>query len=239
MANRFPALSEIILHEDEHLLVVNKPPYLPSLEERQGGTLNLLQMVRQAYPEASLAHRLDKETSGALAVGKDAETYRHLSLQFQKRQVEKVYWAVAEGVWQWKEEMIDLPLASVKGRARVSRSKGKPAQTVIKTLQTFRHYTLVECRPVTGRMHQIRVHLQSVGAPIAADVAYGGKLPLVSNLKRNYRPKDEREERPMMPRVALHAKELHLNTLDEKRASVEAPHPNDFQTFLKMLERYD
>jgi 23S rRNA pseudouridine955/2504/2580 synthase len=101
---------------------------------------------------------LDKETSGALIIAKNPEAYRNISMQFEHRQVKKVYHAVIEGTHVFEELFIDLPILNVgKGTVTISKQDGKRAETWFQSLKYFKHYTLVECRPVTGRMHQIRI----------------------------------------------------------------------------------
>ncbi|MEX0966029.1 MAG: RluA family pseudouridine synthase [Bacteroidia bacterium] len=241
MAKRISSLSEIILFENEHLMVVNKPPHLSSLDERSGGTYNLLGLARKYVSTAQLCHRLDKETSGALVIAKTSETYRHISLQFQNRQVRKLYHAVVSGVLSFgNEEMeIQLPLTAIKGKARIDKHKGKPAVTIVRPKENFRHFTLCECQPLTGRFHQIRIHLSAVKAPIVSDILYDGTLPMLSKLKRKYHHGQEKEERPIMQRVALHAHTLEFTDPEAKAIAVEAPYPDDFATLMKLLRKYD
>jgi 23S rRNA pseudouridine955/2504/2580 synthase len=114
-------------------------------------------------------------------------------------------------------------------------SRGKDAETKFNTLQIFSRHTLVECRPVTGRMHQIRIHLASLGAPITGDDLYGGKPFLVSSIKRNFRLKKGSEEQPLIQRMALHAFSLEFKGLDGQPVRVEAPYPKDFSALLRQL----
>ena len=131
-----------------------------------------------------LCHRLDKETSGILLLAKSDEAYREMAIKFEKREVEKRYHAVVNANVNVKDQEILLPLSQTrKGTAVVDRKEGKPSQTIVSTLKNFRHFTLLECKPITGRLHQIRVHLASQNLPIVADTLYQGKMPYLSDIK--------------------------------------------------------
>jgi RluA family pseudouridine synthase len=229
-----PKFKDLILSEDKDYILINKPPFISTLEDRHEHT-NILALARKYADDAQVCHRLDKDTSGVLAIAKNPEAYRHLAMQFEHREVRKVYHAIADGIHDLNNRVVDAPILKQNdGTARIS-SKGKDAETSFSTLQTFSRHTLIECRPVTGRMHQIRVHLASLGASIAGDEAYGGKPFLVSSIKRGFRTKKMTEEEPLMKRMALHAFSLEFAGLDGATVSVEAPYPKDFAAVLKQL----
>jgi RluA family pseudouridine synthase len=229
------SLEDAILYQDNDYVLINKPPFVSTLEDRNDD-LNILTAVRQIFSDAQVGHRLDKDTSGVLAVALNPEAYRHISMQLEHREVTKVYHAIVEGVKSFSNEHVEAPiLKQADGRVKVSRD-GKPAETWFTTLQTFRGYTMVECKPVTGRMHQIRVHLALLGASIAGDDMYGGKPVFLSALKRVYNLKKDTVEEPLMRRMALHAFSLEFLGLDGKKVKVEAPYPKDFRVLLKQLE---
>src|SRR6195952_6042602 len=214
---KFPKFADLILFEDDDIIVVNKPPFISSLDEREGGEINMLRLAKQYSDDAQICHRLDKETSGALIIAKNPEAYRHVSMQFEKRQVKKVYHAIIEGTHVFEELFIDLPILNVgKGNVTISRQEGKRAETWFQSLKYFKHYTLVECRPVTGRMHQIRIHLATQRAAICGDHMYKGKPVYLSAIKKGYRLAKDEEEQPIMKRFALHAKEIVFKGLDEQ-----------------------
>ena len=184
---------------------MNKPPFLSTLEDRNDST-NLLALAKHYAADAQACHRLDKDTSGVIVFAKNPEAYRHLSMQFENRKYEKVYHAEADGIQNFKDELVDAPiLKQSDGIVKISRSEGKPAQTWFTSLQSYRFHTLIECRPVTGRMHQIRIHLAYLKAPITGDEQYGGKPFFVSSIKRGYNLKKAHEEQPLLKRMALHA----------------------------------
>lgn len=235
------SFADYIIHEDEDFLAVNKPPYVSSLQERLAGKKipNLLAMAREYNEKLQLCHRLDKETSGVLLMSKNSDAYRWAAMQFEARNVGKIYHAVACGVHKFEQTEINLPIAKVgNAMAAIDREKGKPATTYFNTLKAFRGFTLVECIPVTGRMHQIRIHLKCLRAPIVQDEAYGGKPIYLSNIKRDFKLKGIEEEQPLISRVALHAKQLIMPIGENAMLELEAPYPKDIKALINQLERY-
>nr|WP_294943315.1 RluA family pseudouridine synthase [uncultured Mucilaginibacter sp.] len=237
---KFPKFADLILFEDDDVIVVNKPPFISSLDEREGGEINMLRLAKQYSDDAQVCHRLDKETSGALIIAKNPEAYRTVSMQFERRKVKKVYHAVIDGTHVFEELFIDLPILNVgKGNVTISRQEGKRAETWFQSLKYYKHYTLVECRPVTGRMHQIRIHLASQRAAIAGDEMYKGQPVFLSKLKRKYQLGKGQEELPIMKRFALHAYEVTFKLPNEEEVTIHAPYPKDFETLLKLLDKFD
>ncbi len=229
---------EAIIFENEHILAINKPAFVSSIDERQGEAPSILSIARKLYPFITVCHRLDKETSGVMLLAKDAETYREVSIAFEKRKVEKIYHAVIPGPTNYKEHLVDLPLRETKKNVMVIDRTGKDASTVFTTIHNFRHFSLVECKPKTGRMHQIRIHLSASNTPIVGDVLYGGKKPFLSYVKKKYKQTKLEEERPMFDRVALHAREISFQLFEETHHFI-AEYPNDLEVFLKLLYKYD
>jgi len=227
-----------IIHEDDFCIVINKPPFISSLDERDTTKDSIIRLAKAYHEDAQLCHRLDKETSGALLIAKDPETYRELSMAFEDRQVEKVYHAVTDGAIQFDEEVVDLSIyVNRSGKPRLDPG-GKEAVTLFHSLEVFGHHTLMECMPVTGRMHQIRLHLRALNFPISADGWYGGKPPYLSRYKRNFHTGRGKEETPMIGRFALHAHSLFLQT-ERIQLDIKAPYPKDFDVFVKLLQKYD
>jgi 23S rRNA pseudouridine955/2504/2580 synthase len=237
---KIPKFTDLILFEDDDIIVVNKPPFISTLDEREGGEINMLRLVKSHLPDAQICHRLDKETSGALIIAKNPEAYRSVSIQFEKRRVKKIYHAVIEGTHVFEDLLIDLPILNTgKGNVSINRQDGKRAETWFKSIRFFKHYTLVECKPVTGRMHQIRIHLATQQAAIAGDEMYRGKPVFLSALKRKYHLGKDQEEMPIMKRFALHAYEVTFKLMNDKDITIHAPYPKDFETLLKLLEKFD
>lgn len=231
---------DLILFENEDYIVINKPPHVATINERTADkSVSILRMAKEYSFDAQVAHRLDKETSGVLAIAKNPEAYRHLAMQFEHREVTKRYHAVANGVHDFDSISVFLPIAPLKdGTAvKIDRQKGKAAETIFFTLKAFKKHTLVECLPITGRMHQIRVHLQCLKAPIVCDPTYGGKDIYLSELKKDYKLKQETEELPIIQRVALHAYSLSFKLMNGNPVTIEASYPKDFGVLVKLLEK--
>jgi Pseudouridylate synthases, 23S RNA-specific len=227
---------DLILYEDENYVLISKPPFISTLEDRHE-PVNILKLARGYVADAQVCHRLDKDTSGVLAIAKNPEAYRHMSLQFEKRQVTKIYHAVADGIHQFNETLVDQPILKLDdGVVKISKRDGKSAQTYFTSITSYRRHTLLECRPVTGRMHQIRIHLATLNAPITGDETYGGKPFFLSEVKRGFNLKKATDEQPIMKRMALHARGLRFNDLQDIPRWVEAPYPKDFAALIRQLE---
>ncbi len=243
---KIPKFADLIIFENDNVIVVNKPAFLSSLDDRvkgpdeKNGETNLIRLAKQYVPDAQICHRLDRETSGALIIAKNPETYRFISMQFEHRQVKKIYHAVIDGTHAFEELTVNLPILNLGNKnVTISKQDGKPSETIFASIRYYKHYTLVECKPITGRMHQIRIHLATQHASIAGDDMYGGKPIYLSGIKRGYHLGKDQEEQPIMKRFALHALELTLKIDEGTKMTFEAPYPKDFSTLLKLLDRYD
>lgn len=232
------SFKDIIIFEDSDFIVINKPEHIASLDDRSSN-ISILSMAREYCQDASLCHRLDKETSGALIIAKNAEAYRHASMQFEHREVHKVYHALVDGIANFDMEEVSAPIkASSKGIVHINHQEGKAADTLLNTLKVFRHHTLVSAVPFTGRMHQIRIHLSMKGHPIVCDETYGGKPFYLSTYKRNYKLGKFEEEQSVIKRVALHAYSIGFFLLNKEEIFVEAPYPKDMRVVLKQAEKF-
>ncbi len=230
--------TDLILYQDNDYIAINKPAFVATLEDRND-PYNILSLARDYIADAQVCHRLDKETSGVLIIAKNPEAYRGLSMQFEKRKVSKQYHALCDGIHDFKELPIDLPIyITGKGTVKIDQRQGKEASSVAQTLTAYQQHSLVLCRPLTGRMHQVRIHLSSMGAPVTGDEVYGGKPLYLSSLKRHYNLKQWEEELPLIKRTALHAWSLEFKGIDNKPIRVEAPYPKDFAVAVKQLEKY-
>jgi 23S rRNA pseudouridine955/2504/2580 synthase len=232
---------DLIIFENDDYILINKPPHIASLDERQAdNSQSILRLAKEYADDAQLCHRLDKETSGVLAIAKNPAAYRHLSMQFEHRQLEKRYHAVVNGTHDFEMISVYLPIAMKRDGTMVAidRQKGKEADTIFNTMKVYRNHTLVECMPITGRMHQIRIHLVCLKAPIVCDHTYGGEMIYLSDLKRKFNLKKETEEQPLIKRVALHAHSLTFRLLNEEIIKIEAPYPKDFEVLVKQLDKF-
>jgi len=229
--------SDIILFEDDDYIVVNKPSLLATLDDR-AENVNILLLAKGYWGDAQVCHRLDKETSGALLIAKNPEAYRNASMQFENREVTKIYHAVVDGIHDFSDVVVNQSLqVTGKGHVKSSFRNGKEAITTFNTIMAYRKHTLVECRPLTGRMHQIRVHLASLKASIINDEMYGGQKLFLSSLKKKYKLKKWTEEHPLINRFALHAFKLEFKSLKGDSIQVEAKYPKDFRVLVDQLKK--
>jgi 23S rRNA pseudouridine955/2504/2580 synthase len=225
---------ESILFENEDYVLINKPPFISTLEDRHDPD-HILSLAKQWISDAQVCHRLDKDTSGVLALAKNPEAYRHLSMQFENREVSKTYHAVVDGIHSFQEKSVEASILKLNdGTVKISK-EGKLALTYFTTKDTYKAHTLVECHPITGRMHQIRIHFRLLKAPITGDEVYGGKPFFVSSVKRGFNLKKEAEEAPLIKRMALHAFSLEFALLNHETVKIVAPYPKDFQALIKQL----
>lgn len=231
---------DLILFEDDDYILINKPSDISSLDERTSNAANINGLAKAYWPDAQVCHRLDKETSGILAIAKNSEAYRNLAMQFEHREVTKTYHAVIDGIHEFKDLRVNQPIFSISGGGlvKIDKEKGKPAETFFTTKRVFNKHSLIECKPVTGRMHQIRVHLSYIKSPITGDLQYGGKYVYLSEIKKKFNLKMETEELPIIKRVALHAYSLKFTGLKGDLLEIIAPYPKDFGVLIKQLERY-
>ncbi len=172
-----------VLHEDADLLVLNKPSGLLSVPGRAlDHKDSLLLRVEQQFGEAHAVHRLDMETSGIMVVARNKATLSNLSKQFQARQTDKRYVARVWGYIAESEGEVDLPLICDwpnRPRQMVDHEVGKPSQTKWRVLEREEGgITRVSLTPITGRSHQLRVHLQAIGHPILGDPLYANEAAL-------------------------------------------------------------
>ncbi len=174
------AMLDKVLYEDKRLLVLNKPAGV-AVHGGSGISHGVIELLRHARPDLkdlALAHRIDRETSGCLVMTKRRSALRELHEKFREGKVEKNYLALVLGDWQLGEQLIDAPLY-VQNRKNgerhvvVSGKQGKRAQTRVSLSRTYGRYSLLLCAPLTGRTHQIRVHLDHAEHPIIGDERYG------------------------------------------------------------------
>src|SRR5262245_15996807 len=235
-----------ILYEDEFLALINKPPDMvvhPAKGHWSGTLVNALQFhfselshVGGEY-RPGIVHRLDRDTSGVILIAKDEKTHRDLSLQFENRKIFKEYLAITAGVLDRDSDYIESkighhPHDRVKMTVADDEDEdGKEACSYYEVIERFRGFSFCRIQPRTGRTHQIRVHLASIGCPVLADKNYGGRdcfklSDLVANL-------DPESDEVLLPRQALHAGRLRFfHPRLRQVINVEAPLPADFERTL-------
>lgn len=246
-----------VLYEDEHLLALDKPAGLLTSPDRYDAERpNLMRLLHAGIAAGkpwakerqltylSNAHRLDFETSGVILLAKNKAALVTLANLFGTEKPEKKYLALVRGEPLEAHFVVDVKLAPhpVKiGMMRADFKEGKQSKTVFDVLEKFPRcgYALLQCQPLTGRTHQIRVHASHVSLKIVGDELYGGKPLWLSRLKSEYRLKPGKEERPLLARVALHAAELKLNhPVTNEPVTITSPMPKDFKVALKYLRLY-
>ncbi|EGR7966356.1 23S rRNA pseudouridine(955/2504/2580) synthase RluC [Vibrio vulnificus] len=176
--NKVAELQDLIIYEDDHLLVLNKPSGT-AVHGGSGLKFGAIEALRALRPEArflELVHRIDRDTSGILLVAKKRSALRHLQTQFREKTVQKYYFALVMGEWKNSCKVVNAPLLKneVNSIVRVNPN-GKPSETRFKVIEKFEQATLLQASPITGRTHQIRVHTQYSGHPIAWDDRYGDR----------------------------------------------------------------
>ncbi len=256
-----PATSEYweapILFEDEHLLALDKPAGVSTSSDRcEPDRPNLMKLlhrdIQRGAPwvkERGLtylmhAHRLDFGTSGIVLMAKSRAILVSLATQFGSEKPNRIYAALVHGVaaMEQSEFKTDAKLAPhplQMGVVRIDPKEGKRARTEFSVRERFKSYMLMECRPLTDRTHQIRVHLKHVGFRVVGDEVYGGSPLLLSSLKQNYHLKPGHVERPLISRVALHAEQLTLaHPVTGAELKITAPWPKDLTVAVKYLRLF-
>jgi len=233
-----------ILYQDDHLIVINKPANLLSVPDRYIADIpNVTSMLGAKFGDPIIAvHRLDRPTSGCLVVARTPEAHKELNRQFQDREVDKVYHAIVEGQPADEETEVDEPIAPNPGKlgTMMVSNKGKHAFSIFKPMEFFGHqFSLVGVQIFTGRTHQIRVHLAYAGYPLMVDPQYGKREEFkLSEIKRRYNLKKDKEERPLLSRVPLHASRLAFDHPETgERMSFEAKMPKDMRATLNQLRK--
>ncbi len=226
-AGKVADLDGQVLFEDKRLLVINKPSGL-AVHGGSGISHGVIELLRAARPELrdlSLVHRLDRETSGCLVLAKRRSALRELHAKFRDGTVEKNYFALVVGDWQLGDQWADAPLL-VEHRKNGERhvvvsGAGKPAQTRMRLSRTFGKYSLLQCQPLTGRTHQIRVHALHLGHPVAGDERYGD--PEANAVARKLGLK----------RLFLHAQSISFPDDSGNDLHFTAPLADDLERFLE------
>lgn len=227
------SLADAILYEDEALIVINKPSGL-AVHGGSGVNYGLIEGLRALRPEArflELVHRLDRDTSGLLLVAKKRSMLRNLHEQLREKTIQKYYMALVAGHWPAKQRAVKVPLRKVEMPSgdrvvRVDLEEGKPSDTRFRILQQYQEATLLECSPITGRTHQIRVHTLHGGHPIAGDNKYGDASF------------DSHMQQLGLTRLFLHACRLQFfHPVLEQSMIIEAPLEASLHTLLTKLKK--
>jgi RluA family pseudouridine synthase len=246
-----------VLFEDEHLLALDKPAgLLVSPDRYDPNRPNLMKLLHDGITQQKLwarerhldylsnAHRLEFETSGVILLAKSKPVLVALANLFGSEKPVKKHIALVGGEPRGEKFEVDAKLAPhplKNGLMRVDPKNGKKSKTKFEVLENFPcfGYALLRCEPLTGRTHQIRVHVSHIGLKIVGDKLYGGKPLWLSRLKKDYRLKPGREERPLISHVALHAEELELpHPMTGGSLKIIASWPKDLKVAVKYLRQF-
>ena len=238
-----------ILFEDEILAVVNKPPGMVVHPARGHWSGTLTSALQYHFNQLSgaggatrpgIVHRLDRDTSGVIVIAKDDPTHMALAGQFERREVEKEYFAIVRGVPGPDRDYIDLPIGAhsysrEKMAIRHDHVTSKAAVTMYEVEERFRGYSALKVLPKTGRTHQIRLHLGHIGCPVLCDKLYGGRSQITAGELMD----NPCEQTLILDRQALHARRLKFTHPKTKEPiEVVAPLPADIQGVLDCLRSY-
>lgn len=245
-----------VLYEDDDLAVVNKPSNMvvhPSRGHWSGTLVSALayrfagQLSSNRGPaRPGIVHRLDRDTSGAIIVAKNDVAHAHLAALFEEKRIQKEYFAIALGGINVDREVVDLPIGHhpkyrVKMAIAPDDPEAKPAKTFFEVVERFRGFSTVRCMPKTGRTHQIRLHLLSLGCPILCDKLYGGRSTLTreelaGQYDRSPKGDENRESTILLARQALHARKITFeHPTTGKILEIEAPLPADMLQTIEAL----
>lgn len=231
-----------IIHKDSNILVVNKDSGISVTQDRWDPEIPRLDSILESQVgRIYTVHRIDKDTSGVVVYALNPETHRILCKAFEERKVKKTYIALVYGEPDWTKKDIEIKLTAdgdSQHRTIPDKRHGKYALTKCRVLASSRDFSWIEAKPVTGRTHQIRVHLKEEGFPIVCDNLYGSKEGIfLSKLKKNWRG-DIYEERPLLSRLGLHAREISFQLPESPEALIfKAPFPKDLEALGNQLEK--
>lgn len=228
---------------DSDIVVLNKRSGLLVAADRYDTEAPRLDMLAEKeFGKLFAVHRIDKDTSGIVVYARNEDAHRNISTQFEKHEIKKIYHCLVNGKPSWQTLHVDLPLlpdGDARHRTIVNKRAGKKSVTDFTVLGTCGPYTWIEARPLTGRTHQIRVHLAEHNCSIVCDPLYSGnQKPIrLSELKKRYNG-DTYEEKPLLNRLALHAYKItfcHPRT--NETVSFTAPYSRDLNSVRNQLAK--
>ena len=233
-----PALYNVIF-ENDNIIAVNKTSGISIGGDRWDESIERLDKLIEhdlKIPKIYTVHRIDKDTSGLVLFAKNKDTHRIFSMAFENREIKKKYILIVHGRPLWKKISCDLslvPNGNKKHMTIIDKFRGKESVTHFTNLLSSANYSVLEANPITGRIHQIRVHSSALGHPVVCDGLYGKPNPVkLSSFKKGWRG-DPHEEKPLLSRLALHANELIL----PDGLVLTAPLPKDMLSLIKQLEK--
>jgi 23S rRNA pseudouridine1911/1915/1917 synthase len=238
-----------VLYEDEHIAAINKPPGMvvhPARGHWSGTLTSALVFHFENLSTAGgatrpgIVHRLDRDTSGVIVVAKSDQAHFQLARQFQERETEKEYRAIVAHAPEYDRDWIDAPIGPhpthrEKMALRGDHESSREAQTFYEVLERFAGFTYLRALPKTGRTHQIRVHLASIGCPVLCDRLYGGR----ARITRGEISRDAADETELLARQALHAWRIKfVHPITSEPLEIIAPLPADMESVLAALRQW-
>lgn len=230
-----------IIFEDSDLLLINKAPLVSVIPDRKVESVpSIKTLISRLFGDIFIVHRIDNETSGMLCLAKNEETHRVMNEKFRTREIVKKYWAIVEGRLEQEEGIIDQAIISTGTSNKVHKT-GKSAISKYKCIEKFKKYSVVEVEILTGRQHQIRLHMAHIGHPLMVDSKYGNKDAfMLSTIKKKRYNNSDDVERPLLSRLSLHARSLSfLHPRTEEPIFWEAPLPKDLDAVLNQLRKWN
>lgn len=232
-----------VIYSDDDIVVLNKRSGILIAADRYNEEAPRLDLEAQKeFGKLFAVHRIDKDTSGLIIYARNENAQRNLSMQFEKREIQKTYHALVYGHPLWETLEVKLPLlpdGDSRHRTVVNKKNGKPSLTEFRLIGTCGPYSWIEAKPKTGRTHQIRVHLAENGLCIVCDPLYSGnqKPVRLSEIKKKWNG-DEYEERPLLSRLALHAYKIEFaHPRTGEKMVFTAPYPKDMEATRKQLAK--
>ena len=233
-----------LIYKDDDVIVVSKYAGVYSIAPRhEQRAIVLHDLLKNEYGDVFVLHRLDRDTSGLMVFAGNEKSHKELSRQFQNNEVEKTYYVFVDGVLDMEADdsyLIDVPIMIVPGIHKVRiHDKGKASQTKIRVVELYKNHSLIEAKLLTGRTHQVRVHMQYLGYPLIVDKYYGRRDEFfLSEIKKKYKINDDEIERPLVKRQTLHAYSLSFNhPVSGERLHFVSELPKDLKALRYQLKK--
>lgn len=231
-----------IIFQDDDILIVDKYAGVYSIDPRHNTKDPILySLLTLEFGPVFIVHRLDKDTSGLILFARNQESHKNLSEQFNNNEIEKNYYAFVDGTLNEEEAiLIDAPIFinPQNNKVRIDK-KGKPSRTKIRVIENYRKFSMLEARLLTGRTHQIRVHLEYIGNPLIVDKMYGQREAFyLSEIKRKYKFSTLNEESPLIDRQTLHAHQLIFkHPITNEKMQFNSDLPKDLKALRHQLQK--
>ncbi len=230
-----------ILFENEDLVAINKPSGMLTIPDRYNADLpSVYTSLQKQYDKIFIVHRLDRDTSGIVIFAKNEVAHKWLNTLFENRTIDKFYLGIVKGSPIDKNGIINEPIAEHQHQKGVMiiTKRGKPSITEYNVVDDFGIYSLIKFKILSGRTHQIRVHMQHLGHPLVCDEVYGdGKSVFISSFKKKFKLNREQEEQPVLKRLGLHAYQIKFNNHAGQLVNIIAELPKDLKALLQQLSK--